>query len=162
MLPILLLAALNLAAAPPQTIGTDRMSLARISGMHVSIEGLSADAITDGLSADQLQTDVELKLRLAGIKLGSKFDPYIYVNVAYTKTHTTQGYDIGYSGYVFVSFRQPADLVQNKGVRAIASTWDIGSLVFGPPGKGKEHVRDTVRDFVDKFINDYLAANRKP
>jgi hypothetical protein len=112
-LNLLLALAISLATVAPQSTTDERDSLIGIPGVRVLIENLSADALATGLSADQLKTDVELKLRLAGIKVISLPINGLYVQITYLKAETVQG-EIGFSCYVEVSFRQPATLSVNQ------------------------------------------------
>jgi hypothetical protein len=47
-----------------------------------------------------------------------------------------------------------------RGLSFTAETWNaaITGVEFGNPS---DHIRSTVKDLVDKFINAYLAANQK-
>ena len=65
-----------------------------LQGIYVSAERLDPRIEKDGLTDDQIRTDVVSQLRLAGIKVLSKkewFDtegsPYLYVNVNILKLH---------------------------------------------------------------------------
>ena len=66
----------------------DRATLRGLNGVQVVIEALTPKMEEDGLAAKQLQTDVELRLRAAGIPvlsqaeaLNTKGMPYLYVNI---------------------------------------------------------------------------------
>src|SRR5690349_8518843 len=65
------IAAILLLTAPCGASDTEysRKSLKGIDGVHVVVETLADAVKQDGLSAQDIQTDVELKLRLAGIKV---------------------------------------------------------------------------------------------
>src|SRR5215472_3875500 len=74
------------------TAEEDRESLRGLTGVYVLVEHLTKEAERDGLSENQLQTDVELRLRRAGIKvqtrqesLASPGRPYLYVRVTERK-----------------------------------------------------------------------------
>ncbi len=54
-----------------------RESLRGIPGVYVLIEHLNPDAESDGLTRTQLRTDVELKLRLAGIKVFTREERFL-------------------------------------------------------------------------------------
>ena len=47
----------------------DRQTLAGITAVKVVIEDLPSDALNLGLIRESIQTDVELKLRLAGMRI---------------------------------------------------------------------------------------------
>ena len=72
-----------------QDIEQTRNTLRGLSGVYVMPENpLEEDAIRGGLSQDNIRTEVELKLRLAGIRVLSKEEweqelgrPYLYVRL---------------------------------------------------------------------------------
>jgi S1-C subfamily serine protease len=134
-------------------------SLRGLSGVGVLVEMISPDAEAAGLTRDKVQTDAELRLRAAGLKVLTKEEryataggPYLYVNVnAYS-----QGGLITYA--VGVSLRATAFLEHNGVAAFNAQVWDTGSV-----GRSDaEGVRRSVRDAVDSFCNDYLKANPAP
>ncbi len=165
MTNLLLTLVLSLASIAPQP-GSDipRKSLAGISILGVFVDSLSPDALTDGLTRDQLKTDVELKLSLAGIDLSTKFDaslPYIYVQVAYFNRSDVEGRPIECTLGVNISFIQTATLFWNQEFMPVV-TWNHSAIASGPRGKGRGLVQEQISDIMDKFINDYIAVNPKP
>jgi outer membrane lipoprotein-sorting protein len=74
-------------------IKSDRETLKNLKGVHVHVQDLNQDIEQAGLSKDQIRTDVELKLRLAGIKVltlvehyEGKGAPYLHIYIDYHKT----------------------------------------------------------------------------
>src|SRR5438445_7718264 len=68
---------------------TERSALRGVPATtSVVIEGLSRDAVLAGLSTDQLQTDVELRLRKAGIRISDSatVPSYLYVQITALKS----------------------------------------------------------------------------
>src|SRR5262245_56922519 len=73
----------------------NRESLRGLKGVNVLIEDLEAEVERDGMSKDQIQTDVELRLRKAGIRVLTEQEsivtpglPYLYVRLAiYRRTN---------------------------------------------------------------------------
>ena len=141
----------------------NRPTLRGLKGVYVLVEQLRPEIERGGLSKNQIQTDVELKLRMAGIKVLSKeesFDapgrPWLYVNVNAFKAE-----DIGaYVYHVLVELnqdvylaRRPPDFTKYK-----TSTWSVSYL--GIKSKLGD-IRASVKDLVDMFINAYLSVNPK-
>lgn len=122
------------------------------------VESLPDGAKKLDLSEQTIQTDVELKLRLAGLTVirieesdkvaGS---PYIYVNVNLT--------DDADAASVMVDLNQDATLSRNSESVIGATTWQHGSLISHPTREG---IRGKIKDLVDEFLNDWLAVNPKP
>jgi hypothetical protein len=161
---LLLALAISLATIAPQSTSAERESLAGFSSMDVVIEGLGDEALATGLSTDQLKTDVELKLRLAGIKVkvtSEQLPSFLYVRITYLRGLTTQGRPLGFDCMVEVQFKQFATLLLNNKLMMVP-TWYVGSLINGPEDTAQSRIRQLVRDKVDQFINDYLSVNPKP
>jgi len=141
---------------------TDIESLRGLKGVYVIIESLKPDIEADGLREDQIQTDVELKLRLAGIKVLTEEEwekelgcPCLYVKVSARKWESI------YSCSTDVELHQDVYLVRDSSIRVFgAITWYKSS--FGLIGEMKVYqIRDSIKDYVDEFINDYLSVNPK-
>ena len=138
----------------------DNKTLQGIKSVRVEIV-LSSEEY--GVSTYQLQNDVELKLRLAGIKVDSNSSQTLSVVVVIMKIEPSASSKvIGRYGTVQITLKQEVRLSRNLGISTIASTWQsyVMYLHGGPDDFGKR-CRDAVRDFTDAFINDYLSANPK-
>lgn len=139
-------------------------SLRGLKGVYVLIEVLDPDTEEDGLRKSQIQTDVELKLRLAGIKVLTEEErfketgaPFLYVAINILRRDS----GLSYVFFTNVSFQQLVCLVRNKNIYVFAKTWDEGVLGHGGIGNIANFIRDSVKDKVDIFINDYLSVNPK-
>jgi hypothetical protein len=106
-------------------------------------------------TAEQIRTDIELKLRLAGIKVDPK--SYQYLHVTFVILQKENG---PYAFGLYVSFNQLVSLVRNPGIFAVGKTWSVGGIATGSGSPG-DHCRGMVRDYVDQFVNAYLSVNPK-
>jgi hypothetical protein len=137
-----------------------RRSLKGLKGVEVVVESLKAEAERDGLDETSIQTDVELKLRLAGIavltkeeRLAAPGTPFLYINV-----NTQSGSLYAYS--ISVQLEQDVRLDRDPSTRISATTWSVTSV--GTVGRNNlRDVRDSIKDIVDIFINAYLSVNPK-
>jgi hypothetical protein len=142
---------------------TSRATLVGLPGVYVLVETVADEAQRDGLDTLQVRTDVEVKLRQAGIRVLSKEEwlstagaPYLYVNIQTAKNNLRL-----YAVSVSIDLRQDVTLVREPSLRRLVATWSTPG-VLGTVGSHKlATVRDDVRDLVDQFINAYLAANPK-
>ncbi len=143
----------------------NRKTLAGLHGIWVVVEDLNQQAQQDGLDENQIHTDVELKLRQAGITVLTKEEwsathpaglPYLYVNVQAFKQR--EGL---YAFNVIVELDQSVRLVRNPSVRASVATWRATPVLGTTGERDLGSVRERVRDLTDQFINAYLAANPK-
>ena len=144
----------------PQPID-ERDTLKGLQGVYVLVEYLISEQEKFGLTKQQLQTDVELRLRQSGIMVLSEQEwllipgePRLYVNV------NLQIYEeIGLVAFnILIELNQSVFLARDPTKFCMASTW--WTALGGPIGLSKiTTIRESVKDCVDIFINDYLAAN---
>lgn len=139
---------------------TDKQkALVGLKGVLVVVEDIRPQAEPLDLTIDQIQTDVELRLRKAGLRVLTVLEmletpgrPYLYVNVN----------PIIWSGIcacaIEVNLRETVMLA--RGLKTQGSIWDERSAGFVRKENIRQ-IRDRISDEVDKFINDYLAANPK-
>jgi hypothetical protein len=144
----------------------DRETLRGLGGIQVVIEHLKPNAERAGLTRKQVQTDVELRLRKAGIRVLTEQErlatpgmPYLYININSSQGQAPLADVVAFS--VSIALQQNALLVRNTAITAMgASTWSRQFLV-GVHRESVRQIRDYVGDLVDAFINDYLSVNRK-
>src|SRR5438552_16088659 len=166
---IALLCAVVVSPLVGQGDGPDsRHTLAGLRGVYVAVGDVDEDAEQKGLSKARLQTDVELKLRQAGIRVLTEEEvgrtpglPYLYVTV-----NTLHPREPSLSGVY--AFAVSVELVQTICLHRSPSMLTIGRTLnatgaFGTVGADNlgEYVRKRVSDGTDEFINAYLAANPK-
>lgn len=132
-------------------------SLKGISAVYVLVEEIPDGAKILGLTKETIQTDVELKLRLAGVGVLTADEafnvhgfPHLYVQVNLTRGAEAASID--------VEMMQNARLERNGDLAVGVSTWSTGILLANPTAQG---VRDDVKDSVDKFLNAWLSVNPK-
>jgi len=141
-------------------------SLRGLQGVAVLVESLYPNTKKAGLTRSQLQTEVEVELRKAGIPVLTKDErwtapgkPYLYVQVnSVALVGSLKG---AYAFHVMVNLRQVVDLELNWSKGIYATTWDKSKVGGGGKYNVKKDVRDIVRDLVNEFINDYLTVNPK-
>ncbi len=130
--------------------------------MYLVIEPLSSELRDAGLSASQLRTDVELRLRSADVPVltmekGSKEpgNPYLNLRVAYLKS------EAGFSVFTTrLALYQHVSPSRNPSQLLVAATWSAGEMSY-IIGNGVSSIGETVRHSVDRFCNDYLAVHQK-
>lgn len=152
-------------AAPAWPLDTPeaRSTLKGIKAMRVEIEPLPSDLERLGLTHDQIQTDVELRLRQSGIAVSDPGDtatPLLWV--ALNSQHQTDSPILGFS--IKVEFIQFVRLSRNRNIRAPAPTWTVdgvGTADVHPSEATRTEIRGLLRDFVDRFLNAYLEQNPK-
>ena len=146
-------------------VADDKASFKDLHGVGIVLEPLSPEVETAGLRKTDIQTDVELKLRLAGIPVLSNEEwtrtsgaPILYVNVSVflSTTPDTWAFNIEADLSQDVKLvRGPAIIMPN------ATTWRTFVTGFAGHLVAVDYIRDSVKDQVDKFINAYLTMNPK-
>jgi hypothetical protein len=136
-------------------------TLKGLQSVYVVVEPLGQEVEKYGLTEQQIQTDVELRLRQNGIRvlsrqewLSSAMYSFLYVNVNIVGLE-----DLPLVSYnISLELRQSVFLERDPTKWYVAPTWKTGST--GSVGFNKiEFIRQFVKNHVDTFINDYLAAN---
>lgn len=107
------------------------------------------------ITVAQIQTDVELRLRKAGVRVLTKEEceetpgaPQLYAKLSGYITRGRCVYGIEVELWEIVTLA--------RGVETPGVIWTAGYI-----GTGGKSIRNIIGDTVDKFINDYLAANPK-
>jgi hypothetical protein len=143
------------------TITPNPMALAGLKGVYVLVEVLNPQAEHLGLTKDQIRTDIELRLLKAGVRVLTEEEqrvtpgkPSLYVNI---NTHIENDLPV-----IPLSIRIDLNEVVTlaTGIKTMGTIWHTGSV--GVVGKKSiRKIREAVNQDIDRFINDYLAANRK-
>ena len=150
---------LSLSVLTAQDVEESRKTLKGISVVYVAIESLDPDAQRDGLSLEQIRTDVELRLRMAGIKVLTFEESqkvgwtqlYIMIDI-YKRSSTV------YSTLIRLEVLLGVRLTRDPQIYTIVDTWSVA-------GQGDLNnlnlARDRTKDLVDQFINARLLVNPK-
>jgi hypothetical protein len=159
------LASHDARAALDNEISTE--SLKGLGGVCILIENLAQQLEASDLSTDQLRTDVEVRLRVAGITVLNMDDckrapgaPILVVTMRALKEELGPITAI-YAISVNVELTQKMLLERDPNVMIpLVGTWGVDGLITIAPNN-VSFVRETLRDFVDKFANRYLTVNPK-
>jgi hypothetical protein len=136
-----------------------RKALKGLTGIRVVVDYFDPnDAEKDGLSRDQIRTDVELRLRTAGIKvlteeksLEAPGMPLLRVKIMNFKHNTYGLYSLSLN--ISLAQRYPQGSVTDN-------TWT--TKYIEPVGATNiSQVLDKIKDSVDIFINAWLSVNPK-
>jgi hypothetical protein len=159
---VLLVAA---TAATAQDRDYGRETLRGLNGLRVLIGDLKPDAERDGLQKTTIQTDVELKLRLAGIKVLTQTEtmaapgrPCLHIRVATLSPEPGPGL---YAYFIEASLLQQVRLERNPSTTFGAVTWFTTSRIGTVGSSNLATIRDAIKEEVDVFINAYLSVNPK-
>jgi hypothetical protein len=136
-------------------------ALIGLKGVGIDIVKTSPEAKSLGLTENQIKTDVELRIRKAGIRVltdeeRQETPGFPFLQVAVT---TMVSQDRG-----LMVFSIAVDLVEWVMLARGGETWGYIWHTSSTGKGGVDHIRNlrgSVGDKVDDFINDFLAANPK-
>ena len=142
----------------------ERVTLAGLTGVHVVVNELSAEAEREGLSRSSLQAELEGRLRQAGLRvltvteaLTSVGRPTLEVRVHVASSRETPDLYV-YS--VDLALRQQIRLTRDRTIESFAVTWSENREVGVVPAGRLSAVRDAVRSKVNQFITAWQTVNR--
>ena len=147
---------LSVRAAGPGTGdgAVQRSSLRRLKTVQVIVEHTATDA-TGELPTSTLQTEVELKLRLAGLEVKAGRDSHLHICVQPLQLQTTD--QCVYS--VKVELNQAASLTRDSTIFLPMRSWHTELIGFVEAKKLNEAIQHAVSDLMDQFVNAYLSVN---
>ena len=136
-----------------------RETLKDLTGVQVIVEPLPQDAEQDGLRGDEVRKAIETQLNQAGIRVLSAEErstqpgfPFLYVSINTVKTTSVYSYALA------ISLNQTVHLTRHPTIATFAPTWS--AQASGAISASQVHaVADHVREFVERFIQDYHAMN---
>lgn len=160
LIPVIIILFSSMAQA--QSIGKE--TLKGIKGMQVVIEMLGDDIEKDGLRLSYIQNDVEVKLRIVGIKVLAEEDiqyepgmPFLHVKVNSCKNDELESYAF----FVIGELKQNVKLERDYSIPCITTTWHSTGVIGTIGAEDVNEIRDYVDDEVEEFIDDYLSVNPK-
>lgn len=152
------------AAQTSMELTEKQLSLTEIKALYVFVQGLTEEVKKAGLRSEQIQSDVEDKLKQEGISVVSEEEglrlagsPVLYVNISAHKRKRTAAFVY----HVDVGVLQRVALVRDPKIRIMSITWTKGRLGYCPAKALVTSVQETVGYLMDKFADDYTAANPK-
>lgn len=143
-----------------------RRTMSGLKGVSIVVEELQPNIVKYaqkvGLTREQIQKDVEIKLKSTGIKvfamnewLSAPGRPMLYINV---NTHEFEKYLYAYD--IKLEFQQVVFLEANPSIKTIAITWSTNMTGIANIGT-LNSIRNNVGKMTDIFIEAYRSANKE-
>jgi hypothetical protein len=158
-------AAVMLAAGTADELTDKQLSLHEIETLYVFVQGLTKETKREGLTAEQIQSVVIDRLKQMGVRIVSEEEslkiagsPVLYVNISANKRTRTPAFVY----HVDVGILQKVTLVREPKIRTMSITWNRGQVGYCPSISLAKSLRETVGYLMDRFQEDYRAANPKP
>ena len=162
LIPIVIAALLLVRPAPLAASDTqiDRASLTGLAVLSVEVEDLGPLVGKLGLTAAGVRTDVERRLRAAGITITPDADAYLYVHV----TVADPGGALPLPYVVDVSLMQEVTLPRGVKTRTPLQcpTWSLNRLGLTTSDRLRPILTERVNEFVDQFVTAFRSVNPKP
>ena len=137
----------------------NRAALVGLKGVWVLVESVHPETESQSLIKDQIKTDVELRLRKAGIRVLTPNQAAVIPGKPVLLVYVNAAIASGICVYVAL-VQLTEDVTLARGIETTAITWDA-YLTGSIKAQNISKVRKDVSDLVDKFITDYRAANPK-
>jgi len=144
-----------------------RRVLKGVKGVYVLTESLPLVAKELGITERSLKTEVELKLRLAGIGVYSREEWLknpLEISTLYINLNITSGTIRGMRHYPFHISINLRDVVyiQRSLSRTLLTTWSEGILgAYSTKEVELGRINKALKTITDIFLNYYLAVNPK-
>lgn len=159
---VIILAAVSLLAqsAWPFDDSRSRATLRGITAVKVVVDLDDNIEAVGPTWADQIQADVEARLRKAGLIVTLSAPAWLHIGIA---THQISPDRSGYAHTIQISFLQWVSLMRDSRVSTLAVTWGIESVGWIPgfDSGTLQSFEDSVARQVDAFINVYFEQNAK-
>lgn len=154
--------AVMLAVGTSERLTEKQWSLTGIKVLCVSIQGVTEELKRIGLSAEQIEKDVEEKLKEIGIKVVLEEEaeklagkPSLYVNISAHKRERVAAFMF----HVDVGVLQEVGLVRDPKIQIMSITWIKGRTGECPSRGFVKATREAVGYLMDEFCKDYRRAN---
>ncbi len=142
---------------------SERETLRGVAALNVLVATRIGDEGAKGLgiTKDQIQADAETTLTKAGIKVAKNVRPYLLVSLSIISiSHPTVDGILAYVYTAQIKFRQGA-VIDSTGTRSSVTTWDETRFGAVTPTKNlNARIRNSIKNLVGEFVQDYLAENR--
>ncbi|MGI8992501.1 MAG: hypothetical protein ACR2I2_23330 [Bryobacteraceae bacterium] len=162
--------ALLLLACCATSFAADAQSLKGIAGIWVLVENLNPDLQKAGLSKEELRSDIEDRLREAGIAVEepreSGAGPFLYIELTdiavpaggkrKSKPNLRRE---GTALYVRLELQQSVALKREPSSSLLSDTWHQSLIGYAEPARAGEVAKGWVRELTDRFVKAYRTAN---
>ena len=149
------------AASAQMFIATGHDTLRGLPGVEVVVEAVEPELERAGLTGAAIKADVERRLGAAGIAVyrsqnenPSAAKAYLYVQVDGVRVPAQDLYAIG----VQLQLRQTLQSPVTASNIVDAMTWDAHTVLVAKTGE-VVRVRDTIQEYADQFIRDWMATH---
>ena len=132
----------------------DRATLRGLKAMKVVVDAATPDMERIGLTQDHLRTDIEEKLRGAGINVSNDAQEFLGLGISTSPARRgPQPVSMELAVY------QVVQLNRNKTTKTVAPTWSLQRVLLLPSRQVGRIVPRAMDDLVSQFIQAYREVN---
>ena len=153
---LLLMLALPLAMKAAGDAPLDRATLRGLKSVGVIIDPLDPELVKQGLTQEILQTQIEERLRGAGIVLDKSATEFVGLRVIQVR-----GQRGPYALCLSIGIYQPVLLARNKDLKTATQTWEVETLLMADPKVMSRESLNSVNQLADRLVDAYRSANPK-
>ncbi len=138
--------------------------LTKLRQISIVVEPLSVHAKTLGLSKKSLESQMLVGLRRDIPKLAVRESaiPTLYLVVTVLSTRIG-GKNVAFAAVFTLQMKRPVTILEDVGVGdvtfAMATVWDIGTLLTGSRTSIRQQVKDEIDELLTEFAADYYRQN---
>jgi hypothetical protein len=159
---LVLIAGMPANASAQMFIATGHDTLRGLPGVEVAVESFEANLEHDGLAQGAIQSEIVRRLRAGGVAVygsqnenPSEAKPYLYVDVNGVRVPGQELYAIAVQVQLRQTLRSPV-----TGSNIVdAMTWDARTVLV-VNSNNLAAVGDTIQEYVDHFIQDWMTVHR--
>ena len=132
----------------------DRATMRGLKAVKVVVDAATPEMERIGLSQEHLRTDIEEKLRGAGINVNNDAQEFLGLGISTSPARKgPQPLSMDLALY------QVVQLNRNKTTRTVAPTWSLQRVLLLPARQMGRIVPDAMDDLVSQFIQAYREVN---
>jgi len=148
-----------------QESDTEQASLRGIIGIHVMIGKIPAELAQAGVIDVELEAEVELRLKKAGIKvleqreaLSLPGQPIFFIQIGGAKVADLPVYAVTILG----ALSQQVTLERDSTQKCTAHTWSLSGTTAAGTQVLNQKIKAAAAALTDQFVKDYLSVNPRP
>jgi hypothetical protein len=151
---LLLLSFIGIVALAAGDAPLDRATLRGLKAVSIVLDPLDAELQKQGLTAQDLKTRLEERLRAANIAVDASASEFVGLRVAQVR---------GNRGPFALSFTlgayQPVILVRDQNIKTATSTWEVETIVVADVKALREASLESIDDLAGRFASAWHSVN---
>jgi len=132
----------------------DRATLRGVVALNVVIDPVAPEILKAGVSAEELQTRLEVRLREAGIQVDTAKSEFVALRL-----RSVQAARGPVAIAATIGFYQTVTLMRDKNVHTATQTWEVDTVALADTKQVHRACMDSVDELAGRFVSAYRAVN---